>query len=617
MSGTLLWIVLAWVLGLAAGDATAALQRYDVVIYGGTPGGVATALAAAQLGQRVALIEPMRHVGGLLTSGLSHTDYHAYEGLTGTFLAFSRRVEDYYRRQYGPDSPQVKDCFRGTPGEPHVNERVLEQMLAGHRRLKVFKELTLKSVQRAPGREGRQRLEQVTFLDPAGRRETFAAQIFVDGTYEGDLMAMAGVAYRVGREGRDEFGESLAPEQGDRQVQAYNFRFIMTTNAANRVTPTAPPGYQREDFLGVLPLLGNPIKKVFGYPSGCVVKAHEPALPNAKHDINDVSRGLIRFSMPGVSYDWPEGDAATRARIFAEHLRYNAGLIYFLQNDEAVPATFREEARRWGWCRDEFTDNGHLPWQLYVREARRMQGLHIFTQRDTAQSPGDARAVLRTDAIAIGEYGHNCHGTGHEGPFFGGKHTGEFYLPVPPYQIAYGTLVPREIENLLVPVAVSSSHVGFCALRLEPIWMSLGQAAGVAAHFAIRDRVPVQHVNVPRVQRELHRQRSATIFVSDVPPDSPLFEAVQWFGTRGAFHGLVPAPEKYGQRGRSIVSQYTENYPYHALEPQRPVDAALLERWIALLPGREQARARHDAALRADGRLTRGEALQRLFRLVR
>jgi hypothetical protein len=590
---------------------------YDVVIYGATPGGIAAAIAAAELGERVALIEPTRHIGGLLTSGLSHTDFHAYEGLNGMFLEFSRRVEGYYRKKYGANSPQVKASFRGTHSEPHVNELILEQMLAEARRVKVFKGLTLATVERAPGRDGLQRLVRATFTAKDGRHEMFGGRVFIDGSYEGDLMAKAGVAYRVGREGRDEYGEALAPEHADRQVQAYNFRFTMTTNAANRVPLTAPPGYRREDFTGVLPLLGGPVKKVFGYPSGCVLKAHEPALPNGKHDINDVSRGLIRFSMPGVSYDWPDGDTATRARIFAEHLRYNAGLIYFLQHDDAVPATFRDDARRWGWCKDEFTDNGHLPWQLYVREARRMNGVYVFTQRDTAQSPGDARAVLRPDAIAIGEYGHNCHGTGHEGPFFGGKHNGEFYEAVPPYQIPYGALVPKEVENLLVPVAVSSSHVGFCALRLEPIWASLGQAAGVAAHFAIKDRAPVQRVDVPQVQRELHRQGSATIFASDVLTGSPLFEAVQWFGTRGALHGLVPAPEKYGQRGRGIVSQYTENYPHHALEPDQPVDAALLTRWIALLPERERTRAQKDKRLQADGKLTRGEALQKLFRLIR
>lgn len=608
---------------------TPALSRCDVLVYGGTPGGIAAAIAASRGGARVVLVEPTRHVGGLMTSGLSHTDFRTYEGLSGLFLDFARRVETQYREAYGADSEQVRACRRGTHAEPHVNERVFEQMLAEQPSLTVLKGLRLASLQRGETAETRRTITRVAFTNAdGGAHEEFEASVFVDATYEGDLMARAGVAFRVGREGRGEYQETLAPEQADSQLQAYNFRLVMTRDPALRVAVEQPEGYRREDFAPILPLLEDReggkgrIKAIFGYPRGCVFKAHIPALPNGKHDINDVSGGLVRLSLPGENLDWPEGDDSARAQVFATHLRSSVGLLWFLQNDPAVPEKFRDEARAWGWCRDEFTDNGHLPWQLYVREARRMVGRRVFTERDTAAAPGDARSVFQADAIAAGDYGPNCHGTAHEGPRFGGRHVGEFYKRVAPYQVPYGVLVPRERDNLLVPVACSASHVGFCSLRLEPIWMALGQAAGIAARLAIAETkagsgsvaVAVAAVPVSRVQRLLHAEGAATIYVADVPVGSPWFAAVQWLGARGGLHGLTPAGPEPGRRGRNIESQYFEAFPDHAFEPDRPVDDALLGRWIELLDKAPAAEARRTLA--ADGRLTRGEAAKRLAALA-
>lgn len=549
----------------------------DVCVYGATPGGIAAAVASAKSGVSVLLIEPTPRVGGLLASGLSHTDYHSFESLTGSFLEFSRRVKAHYAEVYGADSPQVRDCHEGVFGEPKVNLLVLERMLAEHATLQTRKGLPLHSVRTGDGKV-------ISAVFGEGESAlTVRAKVFVDGSYEGDLMAMAGVRYHVGREGRDQYGESLAPEKGDAQLQAYNFRFCATDDPANRVPIQAPKGYRREDFLDVLPILeSGKIDAVFGYPSRCVVKAHLPALPNRKYDINDVSRGLVRLSMPGANLAWPEGDAAARGAVFDEHLRYNVGLLYFLANDEAVPAKYREPAAQWGWCRDEFTETGHLPPQLYVREARRMTGRHVYAQQDSEHAPGDARAKLFTDAIAMGDYGNNCHGTHHEGPLIGGSHSGEFYNPVPPYQIPYGALLPKEVDNLLVPVAVSSSHVGFCALRLEPIWMSLGQAAGHAAAIAVADGSGVAAIPVGALQSRLHRDGSATIYTSDVPPGHELFEAVQWWGTAGGLHGLNPMPEKPGQRGKNLHGQYFEANPGHEAGLPEELDAATRARWLAL-----------------------------------
>lgn len=559
-----------------------AQQQADVLIYGATPGGIAAAIASAQDGRSVLLVEPTARIGGLTTSGLSHSDFHSFESLTGAFLDFSRRVEAYYVKTYGADSPQVRDSFRGTFGEPKVNLAMFEAMLTELPKITTQQELVLQAVSMDKSR-GTPGVQSATFTSKSGASTTFAAKVFIDATYEGDLLAMAGVPWRAGREGKAEFGESLAPDEADNQLQAYNFRWVMTRDEANRVTPLAPSGYRREDFVGVLDALQTSrIKTIFNYPRDCIFKAQTPPLPNGKYDINDVSTGLVRLSLPGKNLDWPNGSAAQRKAVFEEHLRDQVGLLYFLQNDEAVPARFREEALQWGWCRDEFTETGHLPPQLYVREARRMQGVHIFKQRDSEHTPGDARAVLHQDAIAMGDYGNNCHGTAHEGPRFGGKHTGEFYNPVPPYQIPYGVLVPKDVENLLVPVAASSSHVGFCALRLEPIWMSLGQAAGHAAAQAVDRNIAVQKVDVPTLQRRLHAAGSATIYTSDVLPGHPDFTSVQWWGTAGGLHGLEPMPAKPGQRGKNIGSQYSEAVPGHAVNLDRPLDAPLAERWRTL-----------------------------------
>ena len=561
----------------AAATLSAAEPQPAVCVYGATPGGIAAALAAAKSGASVLLIEPTPHLGGLLTSGLSHTDYHTVESLTGCFLDFSRRVKAHYVATYGADSEQVKASHDGVFAEPKVNRVILEAMLAEQPGITLRRNLPLESVTVDGGR-----IAEVRFGAGEGKLKV-AARIFVDGSYEGDLMAAAGVKYHVGREGRDEYGESLAPEQGDRELQAYNFRFCATDDPANRVPIQAPKGYRREDFLAVLPFLeSGRIRSVYGYPSGCIVKAHLPALPNRKYDINDVSRGLVRLSMPGANLGWPEGDAATRQAIFDEHLRYNVGLLYFLANDPAVPAAFREPAAEWGWCRDEFTDTGHLPPQLYVREARRMIGRHVYIQQDSEHAPGDARAKLFKDAIAMGDYGNNCHGTHHEGPLIGGKHGGEFYNPVPPYQVPYGVLVPNEIDNLLVPVAASSSHVGFCALRLEPIWMSLGQAAGHAAALAVEQGLAVTGVPVAELQRRLHADGSASIYTSDVRPGDPQFAAVQWWGTAGGLHGLEPMPAKPGQRGRNLHGQYFEANPGHEVGLDKVLDSALRTRWLEL-----------------------------------
>lgn len=551
----------------------------DVVVYGATPAGIAATLAAAEQGRTVWLLEPTDRIGGMVTHGLSHSDFHSFESLNGSFLRFSQRVLRHYRETYGENSDQVRGCWRGTHGEPSVNLRIFEEMLAEHPSIKVLKNHRFSGVVVEVDA-----IRALVFDHPGEAALELKPRVVIDASYEGDLMAAAGVPYRVGREGRTEYGESLAPQTADDQLQGYNFRLCMTQDADNRVPVPVPSGYRREDYAAIVPLVeAGEFDAAFGYPGRrFLLKAHLPMLPNGKHDINDVSKGLVRLSLPGVNQAYPEGDQDTRRRIEQKHLDWQLGLIHFLQTDPSLPEPFREQAATWGLCGDEFIDSGYLPRQIYVREARRMVGQHVYTEADTDYAPNDARARLHRDSIAVGEYSHNCHGTGHVGPPIGGRHTGEFYKAVAPYQVPYGVLVPKSIRNLLVPTACSASHVGFCALRLEPIWMSLGEAAGIAAAMSVEKDQPVQQVDVGSLQRRIWDRGGATIHLSDVPPSHPDFTKVQWWGGLGGFHGIEPPPEKLGTRGAHIVSQYFEAYPGHEAKLDIPLDQQLASRWQAL-----------------------------------
>ena len=434
----------------------------DVIVYSATPGGIAAAVSAAKGGQEVLLIEPTERIGGLLTSGLSYSDFRSFEAISGFYHDFAREVIEDYTGCYGADSPQVRDCFRGMLAEPSVNLRVFGKMIAARPEIKVVTGERLVAAETGPFEAGRRRLLSVTTVSATGETTTHRAKVFIDGSYEGDLMAAAGESYHVGRESRAQYGEPMAGDRegrADGQVQGYNFRFIMTQVEENKLMAEAPEGYNREDFAGVLQHFeSGKLKKVFDSGHHGIYRAHLPLLPSGKTGVNDTPHAPVRLSMPDINDAYPEATHEQRQEIIRAHQYYNVGLLHFLQHDDAVPAAVREDARSWGWCRDEFTETGGLPPQLYIREARRMVGQHVFTGNDTAQIPDDARGVLHRDAIAIGDYVHNCHGTGRKGSRYEGTHSGEFYKPVPPYQIAAGVIIPQKTANLLVPVACSASQ---------------------------------------------------------------------------------------------------------------------------------------------------------------
>jgi len=602
----------------------------DLLVYGGTPGGIAAAVAAADEGRSVILVEPFSFVGGLVSNGLTHTDLRSLESTSGVWREFNLRIKKHYVDTYGPESAQAKACFEGNFAEPKVNQLVFEKMLAEREKIRVFTRYELENVMSS-------RAMPSAILAAVFRKEdeekplTVRARVYIDGSYEGDLMAKAGVEYTVGREDEAAYGESIAkgvPAGGDGQVQGYNYRWCVT-NAPDRLPAPKPAGYDRAEFLPLLEFFeSGKITNVFGIQSAngmtlpegmppvtskAVYKLQPPLLPNGKADINDMSHGLVRLSMPDINDGFPKASKEERQRIVDEHTRYQVGMLHFLQHDEEVPASIREDAQSWGFCQDEWPDHGHLPEQLYVREARRMVGKHVFTQNDTRLTGADVRIPLISESIAIGDYSHNCHGTGRSGGRFDGKHSGEFYEANAPFQVAYGTLVPNEVTNLLVPVAVSASHVGFGALRLEPVWAAMGHAAGLAAHLALKMEHPrVREVDVPTLQALLHRQGAATLYFSDIAPDHPDFAAVQWLGALGGWHGLKKPDMSEGAKVRwtSLFGQYAEAYPDHAAGLDEPVDETTLAHWRGLLPEAIRGKAE---ALKADGSLTRGEVVRALY----
>jgi len=360
----------------------------------------------------------------------------------------------------------------------------------------------------------------------------FTGKIFADCSYEGDLMAQAKVSYTYGREGVSQYGESLAgvqahtenhqfavdipardkngklypeispdppgkPGEADKRIQAYNFRVIATKVPANRVAWPKPKGYDPKRF-ELLAIYLNEMTKYMGRPLTVNEVGLIRVIPNGKADLNN--RGGFSTDYIGKNYDYPEGSYATRARIWQDHIDYQQGLYYFLANDPRVPAALRAEMSEWGLAKDEFTDTANWPNQLYVREARRMVGDFVATQKDLQTD------LKKADVIGMGSYNSDSHNVQrHVSPEGIVLNEGNMEVPVKPYQIAYRMLTPKaaEAENLLVPVCFSASHVAYSSLRMEPQYMILGHAAGVAAALAVKNGVNVQSIPVGELQQTL------------------------------------------------------------------------------------------------------------------
>lgn len=505
--------------GLAATEA-------DVIVYGATPGGFCASIAAAREGASVILIEPTRHVGGMNTGGLSHCDSNQMVRSTvmGLFDEWHTRVvKDYTERGLNaPYNPAVKDQSLWI-FEPHVAMRVTLRMLeeAG---VKVLTERYLQSVKK----DGRRIAELVT------QNGTFKAKVFVDGTYEGDLMAAAGVEWVIGREGRAEYGESHAGKQftkpkmnisgfddagkllplittddggpeemGDKNIMTYSFRLCLTDDSGNRIPMPKPAHYDPARFEIIRRYL-----KAGG--KGNQVGFDLYPLPGKKLDGNNSIGRQFSLGLVGGCNTWHAADEAGRKAIWEAHKQYTLEFYHFLTTDPAVPEALRGKYDKLGLCKDEFTNDSHFPPALYVRESRRMKGLYVVSQKDILDQP------TKDDPIAISSFpidSHDCQrialkggGVINEGTIFPVRKTNpkQGY----PYHVPYRSILPKpeQCENLLVPVALSCTHVGISSLRIEGAWMVIGQGAGVAAALAAKDGVAVQELPYPKLRTRLLAQ---------------------------------------------------------------------------------------------------------------
>ena len=577
-----LWLAQAMApLALAAepGAPSGSGADWDVVVYGATPAGIAAAIAAAREDMRVVLLEPTRHIGGMTASGLGASDVGIKDSIGGLALDFFHRLGvTYGLARYGQTT-----SWNVTPG---VAERTFAAMLADA-------DVSVVVDARLRERDGVERVDQrITRIATVDGRE-FGGRVFIDATYEGDLIAQAGISFTVGREASSRYGESLAgvrpPQQelpvmpattaggslapgvdagplgavgsADRHVQPYNFRLCVTTERANQVPFPRPDGYDPSRYLLVQRHL-QALEDAGRTPVLANVVTINP-IPDQKADLN--AAGPLSTDLLGGSDEYPTASYAQREAIWGEHYRYQAGLLYFLTHDASVPDSISGALDAWGLCRDEFTDSDNWPPQLYVREARRMVSDVVLTQADLT----DRRT--KADAVGLGSYRFDAHPirllAGQDSTLF---YEGLISEPIGGrYDIPYGILVPRrsEIRNLLDPVTVSASHVAFASIRMEPQYMIMGEAAGSAAALAIRFDVDVQDVDIATLQSVL--RGNGVVFRSPASP-SP----------------ASPAPSASRAAGPTVQSQVaTSSGPAPAPRPLASPSGAVRAVWLIAVLG--------------------------------
>jgi hypothetical protein len=523
-------IAVAWLLCLS--HTHAGERDFDIVVYGGTSAGVSAAVQAARLGKSVILIEPGKHLGGLTSGGLGATDIGNKRAIGGVSREFYQRVKHHYqddkawvwekRSEFKGGGHDPKEDAAWT-FEPRVAEKIFGDLVREHKVPVVFgQRLDLKSGVKKEGTRIR------AIVMESG--QTYRGKMFIDATYEGDLMAKAGVSYHVGREANKVYGETLngvqvknsvhhqfiknvdpyvkpgdptsgllpkvvagplaADGEGDSKVQAYNFRLCATDAPANRRPWPKPANYDEKQYeillrnfeAGDHRLPWNPVR-----------------MPNRKTDSNN----NFAFSTDniGMNYAYPDADHATRARIWQEHIDYQQGLMWTLANHPRVPEQVRKHFQTWGLSKDEFVDTDNWPHQMYVREARRMIGPYVMVE----QNCRGARVV--EDSVGLAAYtmdSHNIQRYVTKEGFVrneGDVQVGGF----PPYPISYRSLVPKAAEctNLFVPVCLSASHISYGSIRMEPVFMVLGESSATAAAMAIDAKIDVQAVDYPKLREKL------------------------------------------------------------------------------------------------------------------
>ena len=525
-------LVATFVLVTTAASAQRIIET-DVCVYGGTSAGVIAAYTAQKLGKKAILIEPGRHLGGMSSGGLGYTDIGNKYAITGLARDFYRRIGQHYGK------------FEQWTFEPHVAEDIFKQYVA-QGNFQVLYETRLRDVKKQGARITEVVLENAVDRSAAG--VIVRAKVYIDCGYEGDLMAKAGVSYVVGREDNKDYNETINGVQlmhghqfqdgidpyiipgksesglvwgvsretlqpngtGDKKVQAYNYRICLTSDKNNMVPITRPEDYDSTRYeLAVRLLKANPSRKRL---DDYFIWSR---MPNNKTDINN--RGGFSTDMIGMNYKYPDGTYEQRKQIIGEHERYTKGLLYFYGHDPRVPVELRNEMLKWGYPKDEYTDNGHWSPQLYIREARRMVGSYVMSQANC-----EGKEVVK-DGVGMAAYtmdSHNCQRVVVNGQVKneGNVEVGGFG----PYPIAYGSIVPKasECNNLFVPVCLSATHIAYGSIRMEPVFMVLAQSSATAAVHAIDGNESIQSIDIAKLQQELRANPLADGKLFDVLVDN-------------------------------------------------------------------------------------------------
>lgn len=496
-------------------------KEYDIVIYGGTSAGVIAAYSAHMMGKSVLLIEPGEHLGGLSAGGLGETDIGNKHAVTGLSRDFYRRLGTHYGNL-------EKWRF-----EPHVAEKTFHDYIR-EANVEVFYKYRIIDVEKEGTAIQSITLENSEKPDPKTNK-SIKGKIFLDCTYEGDLMARTGVSYRVGREDNSEYNETyngvqlrnknqipdsidpyiipgdstsgliyginpepLAPSgSGDNKVQAYNFRLCMTNDTSNFIPVTRPKNYDSTRYEILARILEHYDDKGWKQPIWAFYMRIMP-MPNNKTDINN--KGGFSTNLIGASWEYPEASYEKRKEIIQAHEDHVKGFLWFMGNDPRVPEHVKEQILEWGWAADEFVDNDHFPHQIYVREARRMVGEYVMTEHHCL-----GKETIK-DGIAMGAYNMDSHNTQRVVVNGMVKNEGDIQIHLPgPYDISYRSITPKreECTNLLVPVCISATHIAFGSIRMEPVFMMLGQSAAMAASMAIDNNTSVQEIDIPALQETL------------------------------------------------------------------------------------------------------------------
>lgn len=497
---------------------------YDVIIYGGTSAGVVAAYQVKKLGKSVLIVVPDGHIGGLTSGGLGQTDIGNKQVIGGISREFYRKLGLVYGKE------------ESWTFEPKEAMKIYLNMIETEK-IPVIKLKKIKSVIKKGDK-----IISLTLINTYGKeikssKQTITAAVFLDCTYEGDLFAKAGISYALGREnntkygetingyfladylkqsGRHQFPDSISPYkipgdsssgllygigsgkpgkkgEGDRLLQAYNFRICLTREAANAIPITKPANYKAENY----ELLGRLIAK---QPTFDKLQQYFiwSLMPNYKTDINN--RGGFSTDMIGANYNWPEADFDERQKIYKEHLAYTKGLLYFFKTDNRIPKQMQDAFQKYGYPKDEYTDNNNWTPQLYIREGRRLTGEYVMTEKNCTGE------VVVADPIAMAAYAMDSHNT--QRIVVNGMVKNEGNVEVKgfkPYPISYKSITPKKSEctNLLVPVSLSASHIAFGSIRMEPVFMILGQSAAFAAVQAITEKTAVQDINYSTLKTNL------------------------------------------------------------------------------------------------------------------